>query len=569
MKRQMKKALILLMVPAFAGPLVAQSDTTSTGIQEEYVFSGNRDNVVKDANKQQAWPQIKTDVVEIPSITYNLIPNKLNVNIEPKMIKPAKVTVEESLKKLYRGYARAGFGLYTTAIGELYYMDGRSRNGTFMVYAKHMSSAGGVAVADSIPDNFSRNEVHLWGKRFVKKHTLEGGFDWERDVLHYYGFNPDLVPIFSTDSLEQNFNNIDGYLRLKSYYRDSSKVNYDGEVKFYNFRDNYNGNENNIDVLAHARKMVGNELYSLDFNVNYNQFEYMRRDGTERLNEWTNTIVSASPTATTIHDKWKIVAGATLTLDAREKFHFYPRAEANYNFLDNLFIPYAGIGGGLDRTTYKSVTALNPFVTTNPKLTSVNTKFEAYGGIRGTVTSNASFNARLSFRNMEDFMYFVNDSIASPGSQFQIIYDDLKITNLTGEVSVSVTDEFKLFARGDYYIYGEGNEAQPWNQPNTRFSLSANYNLQDKFLVAAEVYTVGKRRAKSLVTVEGVEPEFNGSYIVDLKGYADINLSLEYRYTKRLSGFVKFNNMFAARYEDWNMYNVQRFNAWMGATYSF
>ena len=69
--------------------------------------------------------------------------------------------------------------------------------------------------------------------------------------------------------------------------------------------------------------------------------------------------------------------------------------------------------------------------------------------------------------------------------------------------------------------------------------------------------------------VKDVHAESDNTYTIDLTGYADVNLSIEYRYTKRLSAFVKFNNMLASKYAIWNLYNVQRFNAWMGATYSF
>lgn len=559
---------LMISLGAFAQPPVDDQDD---GLQMTATFVGNAELVVKDANKQSSIPELKLNIVEIPPITYNLLANKLNVQIEPKLIKPAKVNVEQPLTKLYRGYARGGFGLYTTTLGELYYMDGRSRNGTFSMHVKHLGSAGGVASDPFVPDNFSRNEIHLWGKRFVKKHTLEGGFDWEKDVLHYYGFNTELFPNIDLDALKQSFNNIDGYLQLKSYYRDTAKVNYHGRVKFYNYRDNFSGNESNLDVAAHIRQYKGNELFSVDFDVNYNQFQFKWREDTPRPDQYTNTIVTATPTASTIHDKWKILAGASIVYDAKgtTPFHFYPKAEANYSLLNNLFIPYVGIDGNLKRTTYKSITRANPFVITNPELRALNTKLNAYGGIRGTISSQASFNAKLAWTNYDNFMYFVNDSIASPGNQFQIIYDGLKITNLTGEVSISVSDDFKLFGRGDYFIYSLGSEKHAWNQPTTRASIAASYNLANKFMVNLEAYTVGKRFAKSLVPVKDVDPNFDGSYTVDMKGYADVNLSVEYRYTKRLSAFVKFNNVFAAKYEIWNNYNVQRFNALMGASYSF
>jgi hypothetical protein len=551
---------------------LAQTDTTGLSMTTEFV--GTQINLVKDANKISSWPEVKDNIVEIPPITYHTLPNKLNVTIEPQIIKPAKVNVEPPLKKLYRGYVRAGFGLYTTPLAELYYMDGRSRNGTYSVYAKHLSSAGGVALDKDIPDSFSRNEVHLWGKRFVKKHALEGGFDWERDVVHFYGFDPTLYTDVDYDKLQQSFNNIDGYVQLKSYFRDTTKVNYVGKVMFSNYSDNYQGTENNLDINGTARKIIEREIYNADLNLNYNQFEYQLRDGTERLRSNDRFIFDLKPTVTSIRNNFKAILGANIVLGDKDQFaHFYPIAEVNYSLLDDLFIPYAGITGGLEAPTYKSLTHVNPWLITDiadPNgFTNVSNKIEAYGGIRGTISSSASFNLTLRWNDYENFIYFVNDSLYSPGNQFQIVQDELTVTTLTGEVSVTTTDNFNLLLRGDYYIYDSGIQAHAWNQPNTKVSLSATYKLQDKFLATAEVFAMGKRRAQSLVAVEGVDPQDDGTYEVELKGFADINFQLEYRYTQRLSAFVRLNNMFASKYAMWNNYTVQRFNAMLGATYSF
>ena len=48
-----------------------------------------------------------------------------------------------------------------------------------------------------------------------------------------------------------------------------------------------------------------------------------------------------------------------------------------------------------------------------------------------------------------------------------------------------------------------------------------------------------------------------------------MNLNVEYRYTKRVSAFVRLNNMVGGRYQQRVNYRVQTFNAMMGATYSF
>jgi len=55
----------------------------------------------------------------------------------------------------------------------------------------------------------------------------------------------------------------------------------------------------------------------------------------------------------------------------------------------------------------------------------------------------------------------------------------------------------------------------------------------------------------------------------ELKGIFDANLGLEYRYTKKLSAFINFNNIGAVRYQRWEDYPTQRFNVLGGLTYSF
>ena len=55
----------------------------------------------------------------------------------------------------------------------------------------------------------------------------------------------------------------------------------------------------------------------------------------------------------------------------------------------------------------------------------------------------------------------------------------------------------------------------------------------------------------------------------DLKGYVDLYLGAEYRYTKRFSLFLDVSNLSASKYERWYRYPVQRVLLVGGATYAF
>lgn len=566
-----KKAHILIAILSVAQwatgtSAFAQNDS----LEMDITVTGTKELYLRNANKISSWPSIKESIVEMPSIKYTLIPNKQQVEIDPKPIEAAKVSVEPKLAKLYKGYVKGGFGLYTTPLLNLHYMDGRSRDGVWGVNYEHLSSAGGVALEDSIPDSFSNNSIHLWGRRFLKKHAIQGVLDWDRDVVNYYGFDPYLFTDASVQDLEQRFNALIGDIELISYHRDSAKVNYRSAIGFRNFRDRFDGVENNVDVRTSLRTTRGTETYSGDIRINYNDFTFRSLSDSTEVNK-PNLLAQIEPKVTTRLGNFMVQVGAGIWIDARgaQPFHFYPLAEARYSLLDDLFVPYVGVEGRMEQNTYRSITTDNPFVVSDIALKNTSRKLDVYGGIRGMLSSSTSFNVRVSTTRYEDFLYFVNDSSYSPGSRFFAIYDNLTVFNLRGEVSINASNRFRLQVRGDFYQYSPDAEAQAWYQPTTRLSFAGSYDLGEKLIVNLDIFTEGKRKAKSLIQHQDGVFEDDGSYTLELNGYADVNLGVEYRYTKRLSGWIRLNNMFAASYQRWSPYNVQRFNAMMGVTYAF
>ncbi len=105
------------------------------------------------------------------------------------------------------------------------------------------------------------------------------------------------------------------------------------------------------------------------------------------------------------------------------------------------------------------------------------------------------------------------------------------------------------------------NQTKAWHIPQFDGQLKVNYNLENKIIVELGLFAIGTRYAPSYLT-DSLE-------IKTLKPVFDINLGLEYRYSKQLSGFVKFNNMSAGRYYAWLNYPNYRFSFLAGLTYNF
>jgi hypothetical protein len=69
--------------------------------------------------------------------------------------------------------------------------------------------------------------------------------------------------------------------------------------------------------------------------------------------------------------------------------------------------------------------------------------------------------------------------------------------------------------------------------------------------------------------VHNVELTDDKTYDFKLKGFADMNLKVEYRYNKRLGAWVAVNNALAMKYQRYAAFPTQTFVALMGASYSF
>ena len=135
-----------------------------------------------------------------------------------------------------------------------------------------------------------------------------------------------------------------------------------------------------------------------------------------------------------------------------------------------------------------------------------------------------------------------------------------------GELKVEVSDKFTLGINANYYNYSTDLQNEAWNLPSIKASVFSNFNITEKLYGSASVFYVGER--KDLVTSDYPFANID-LQTVTLDGYIDANLSLGYRFTDRLSVFVKGSNLLGDNYEKWMDYPVQGIQGLGGVTYKF
>lgn len=533
------------------------------GTEQVNVVQDYKPTIV-DAVKLNDNPQVNDSTPLDPKLTYKLLNKRFENNFELEPISAAKMK-GEPLTKLYKSYVKVGLGTYTTPYAEAFISNLRSKEFLVGAHGKHLSST--YKTKEKVSAGFSDNELGVFGKYFFKESTLTGALDYNRNGMHYYGVDRSISDsIIDKAGSKQAYTTVGFNAKLASAENDTDKLFYNGAISFYNFSENGPATENNFLLDATLSKYVKTELFGANVLVDY----YSNKNSLSSFNE---ALVTIAPFVKAAQAKWQAILGIKVTVESSSgKTHFLPNLHANYQLVENMLAVYLDIEGKTERNSYKKLATENPFILSSLPIQNSTVPISATLGFRGNISSEISFHLAGNYTSKKDMPLYVNYALDMEQSRFTLLFDNANIFNAHGELAYTKSEKFRLGAKVDYFHYLMENEARAWHRPSLEVSINGKYNLQNKIWITADVFGISKQYAK-ISSLEGLTPIFYQPVIStserELKGIADINLGVEYLYNKRLSAFVKFNNIAAYRYYRWNNYPNQRFNLMAGLTYSF
>ena len=540
--------------------LISAASAIAQDMDVEDQLEGEFQPTITDAYKINDNPVNADSTTKLLKTSYAIFSQKVETAYKAGVIKPAKMQ-GEPLSKLYRAYVKAAYGNFNTLNGEAFYNSLRSRDNNWGIHAKHLSSSGNLKNIGYA--GYSDNEIDAYGKWLVKKQSITGTVDYAREVVNHYGYDTTLHFIQEEDRaafIRQRFSSIGVGAGIKSYYKDSTQINHDATIAYNNFRDLLGVEEQNVKAQGLFSTYIGAEQLKVLGVLDYYNYA-------NDVDSFSNTIITIQPDFSFKGEQWNASIGVQAVVDVWDEstFHFYPNIDFNYNIMDNILIPYAGVRGGWIKNSYRALSDQNPFIFSEATLRNSDQKYEMYAGLRGTLSADIAFNTSLNYSRVKNMPLFVINAYELLQNRFDIVYDDVKVLNLRGQISFQQSQKLKLLAKGNYYQYTTSNELEAWHKPGIDITLGGRYNLKDKFILKADLFVIGKQKAR--------QQTFSGTnYTIstkELKGVADLNLGIDYRYTKLLSFFVQFNNVGAVRYYQWDRYPSQRFNLLGGLSYSF
>jgi hypothetical protein len=567
----MERIALVLACAALWGAAVPVQGQVPGG---DYYIHGIFNPTIADARKVEVRPELIDTILPTLPVTYGLLPVKADIPARVDSIAPASLRIAVPQQRLYKGYVKAGFGLYTTPVGELYYDQGRSRKDTWGIHLKHFSSNGGLD--DVGPSDYSFNNAAGHYTHFIRDHEVGGRIDYDRRRISYYGLalNDSIQALQDSigpldDDLRQIYNDIGFSGRIRSMYKDSTKLAYDAGIGVHSYSNLTGSRETNMRVEAALRKQEGRETYGADVLIDNNAYR-AKVGGVIGDIRQNGTLIGVSPSVATRGDKYDVQVGAGLFVDAmgRTTFHFFPQARMSYRLFDDILVPYAGVDGERRRNSFRSLTRENPWLGGTPVLANSSLMYDLYGGLRGSFSQHMGFDVRVSRSRMRDMPLFVNTDNAPFGDQMAAVYDQVDIFTISGSLHYHVRESLDLTGRVEVATYETDRVAEAWNLPPYTVAFGAKYDLRQKLILRGEALFLGQRFAQGAPRVDEEGVVF-GHEVVELDGFLDLYLGVEYRYTRRLSVFLEVSNLSASKYERWYRHPVQRGLVLGGATYAF
>lgn len=526
---------------------------------------------INDASKLNIMPKITDTIKLTPSFKYSIFSKPLESYFPVKPITAAKL-VDEPKTDLTNFYIRGGFGNYFTTLFDIYYNSPRNQDYNYGAYFKHRASTGKIDLekGPSVPTNNSRNEVALFGKKIFNSAILSGGLSYTRNKNLFYGIDPAQLDLktfrFNKDSLSQYFNDVKAELNIKSFYLDSTHINYRASLGYNYYSDKAEFGENHISFGGEVFKYIQRDYLGATANV-----LYVGKMGS--FDTVSNVVVSVMPMLRKYGSFYTASIGVNFTNDAwgnNGKSYFFPMGHLTIDAAGNFFVPYVKVGGYLEVNSYKKITSENPFVMPGIYVENTAHKMVLSGGIKGNVSSSVSYNVWGGYELIDNQFFFQNmKGGKNYYNNFNVIYDNMSKTTFGGEVALAVKNFLEVGLRAQVYSYTPDKEKKAWGMPSFESSVDATYRHNEKWIFKATVFAVGSRYVKWMDVkdnkghITAVSPE------VKLSSFVDVNLGCEYQFTKRLNAFININNLLNSESYSYNQYKNYGINALVGASYSF
>jgi len=532
---------------------------------------------ISDAFKVKETPTLDDeDTSKKEAIQYNIFSFPVASTFTPSKGRAASVD-KSADEKIFSNYLTLGAGNYGTANAELFVTENVSNTDYFGGMLRHSSSQGGIN--DVVLDDkfFNTALVFTYGSR-TRALSWNADLGYKNQVYNWYGIYPETLDNATINSIDeqQTYHTlfVDGRLSLgESVLKESS-------LKFTRFWDAFGSAENRFVAKPALEFDVVDQKIKTDFVIDYisGSFDKTFYGGSSFKYGFTN--IGFQPSVKIQKDDLSLNVGVGFFYSAAQeagenKFFIYPQVTGSYKIVGDLMIAYAGLEGTLKQNSYNDFVQENFFVSPTLAVAPTNQKYDIYLGLKGKLANSISYNIRGSYLNEENKALFKSNGYDESsanlegyayGNSFDVVYDNVKTISFFGELKAEFSKNVSFGVNGTFSSYSMDVQKEAWNLPAVKLGANLDVDITPKWYSGMSLFFVGQREDQFIRSSILIDYPIEN---VTLKSYFDLNAHVGYKYSERMTFFLKGNNLANQNYQRWLNYPVQGIQVLAGASYKF
>lgn len=480
----------------------------------------------------------------------------------------------------YSNYVRFGMGNYGKILGDANLSTSLENN--FEVGADvHFLSTTGLKKEYDWDSKSTQSNIAAFLNHYGEIGRLNVTADYGLHNYNYYGIYA--FPTIQNNDLQQKVNEfgIRGYYEFYShdiFKNISLKTNFLSD----HFGAKENTAEGMINLSSYQQKLADEVDMKMDWMIaskgQDTRFDLLNK------NRAQHTIVEAVPKFQFFYDKASLTLSSHFTLlnskmenammptwEEKFKFYWFPKAELSYK-ADDAYQFYTGVDGGIQLNTYSDLLKENPYLLPDQMLMPTKTDYNFYFGLKGSFNQELNYDISAGFSKIKNIMYYQalpildniytqNRSAYNYANVFSTVYDNGSLSYIQAKLNYFPMQDLSLHAEVNYQKYTLDNTDQVLYKPLVNANIGAEYTMLNQKLLLGfkgifktDVYTNSFGLSQNLTNpalYDIVETQKE-----KIGGFADLNLSAEYKVHKNFSIFALGNNLLNTHYQSFKGYKV-------------
>lgn len=552
---------------------------------------------VSDAYKLKVVPKVEIEESKKNKLEYNTYATGVVSTFEPSKIGAKSLGKKEEEQAPYN-YFLVGYGNYKTPLVNVFMSNKNTEEENYGFFLQHLSSSGEIkstplksSFINTYIDGFYRQQL---GDYYLKTNVL-----YKFQLVNWYGASENLIrdnDSISSLDVRQYFHTIEGGASITNN-SDEDDFFKKSSIDAYRISDKFSSYENRVKADATFYIPLEDQQIKIEAQVDFldNEFAQSYNKAEEAIkNKYLN--IGLAPSLLLKKDNIDLSLGLNIMHSNdmsgnNNVFNVYPNISASMNLIDGLISSYAELKGGIHQNSYKEFAEDMPFISPTQTIAPTSVQYDFLVGMKGKLISNISYNTSFGYRKENGYIHYIknnnqldfsetNIKLISDakawelGNSFSAVRDTSNILEIKADVEYEVSNVLFIVANAQYNTYTSTKYKSVYNKPNVQLSGAVKYMINSNIRISAEVFFVGERSFVDYVektyTIDGKNIT---SWDLDTGGkldsYLDMNLRATYDISKKLSTFLRVNNILNKSYELYKDYPVQGIQVMAGVNYKF